>query len=126
MSNRKTIDFDKFMSERNAETFDVVVFGKTYKCKKEIPAIVPLKMARAEQADPAESIKLVFSAAASLFGSEGVENMCADGITFNEMSQLVKKAFDLINGVDDDDEELQEVTDEDSHVVRKGVKSSKK
>ena len=44
----KILDFDKFISEKKKETITVTVLGKDYPVSMEIPAIVPVMMARAE------------------------------------------------------------------------------
>lgn len=46
----RTLNFDNFITEKKAEPVFITVFGKEYKVKPEIPAIVPVMMARANEA----------------------------------------------------------------------------
>lgn len=124
----KTLDFDKFLSEKNKETLDVTVFGKVYRVPLMIPAIVPVMMARSEEnLDQNESTKMVYRAADALFGEDAVNEMCAKGMAGKDMAELVQSVFNIINGKEEDDDEAQELSDEDSHVAapRRG-KTAKK
>lgn len=118
MSN-KMLDFDLFMSERNKETIDVKVFGKTYQVAKEIPAIVPVMMARAEEdANSTLSGQMILRAADGFFGKGAVDEFCSKGMTTAELSNLVTQLFRAINGTEDD-EEAEELSDEDSRIAVK-------
>lgn len=124
----KTLDFDKFLSEKNKETLDVTVFGKVYRVPMMIPAIVPVMMARSEEnLDQNESTKMVYRAADALFGADAVNEMCAKGMAGKDMAELVQSVFNIINGKEEEDDEAQELSDEDSHVAapRRG-KTAKK
>lgn len=124
----KTLDFDKFLSEKNKETLDVTVFGKVYRVPLMIPAIVPVMMARSEEnLDQNESTKMVYRAADALFGEDAVNEMCAKGMAGKDMAELVQSVFNIINGKEEEDDEAQELSDEDSHVAapRRG-KTAKK
>lgn len=115
----KVLDFDLFMAEHTKETIDVKVFGKTYKIAKEVPAIVPVMMARAEEsADSTLSGQMVLRAADGWFGAEAVDEFCAKGMTTSELSNLVTQVFRAIRGTDDEDEDAEEYTDEDSRVAK--------
>lgn len=118
---KKVLDFDQFMAERNRETIEVKVFGKTYTVRKEIPALVPVMMARAEEStDSTLSGRMILRAADGWFGKEVVNEFCDMGMTTAELSNLVTQLFRAINGTDDDDEDaVEEYTDEDSRVVEK-------
>jgi len=111
----KVLKFDQFMKEKNREQIQVEVFGCTYYVPSQIPAIVPVMMARAENADDQQlATKMVMRAADALFGPKAVDEMCAHGIAASELAELVQQLFKMINGTDDDDDESQELTDEDS------------
>lgn len=115
----KVLDFDLFMAEHNKETIDVKVFGKTYKVAKEVPAIVPVMMARAEEsADSTLSGQMVLRAADGWFGTDAVNEFCSKGMTTSELSNLVTQIFRAIRGTDDEDEDAEEYTDEDSRVAK--------
>lgn len=123
----KTLNFDKFLSEKTNETLDVTVYGSTYKIPMKIPAIVPVMMARAEESlDESESSRMIFRAADALFGKSAVDKMCENGISGAELVDLVQRTFAVINGKEMVDEEAQELTDEDSHVAARRGKSAKK
>ena len=122
----KLIDFDQFMQEHDKRTMDVIVFGDKYTVAMEIPAIVPIMMARAEEAlSPADSARMVMRAADTMFGVEGVNQMCRKGMTAQNLASLIERLFKEINAPSDDDEEAQEVTDEDSRVQVKSKREKK-
>lgn len=120
---KRTLDFDKFMQEKQGDTIEVKLYGKTYTVKAEIPATVPILMARSEEAaDQQVQFKLVFKAADAMLGTQAVNEICDKGISTNDLAKLVKMLFDMINGVDED-EETEELTDEDS---RKAIGGKRK
>ena len=122
----KVLDFDLFMQENSRETIDVTVYGDTYKVPMEIPAIVPVLMARAEMDNDASvSMKMILTAADSMFGAENVDKMCKKGMSAKSLAQLIEKLFQIINGKDDGDDEEQEITDEDGHVQTNSNKPKK-
>ena len=117
----KTLNFDLFMQETEHRTLDVTIFGDVYTVPMEIPAIVPIMMARAEEnMNPAESTRMIMRAADAMFGTEAVNKMCRKGMTAKNIAKLVEKLFSEINGSDDD--EVQELTDEDSRVQTTSTK----
>lgn len=123
----KVLNFDKFMSEKNRETINVTVHGKEYIVPYEVPAIVPVMMARAETSkDPQLATKMVMRAADAMFGPEAVNEMCSNGLSANDLAELVQKLFQLINGGDDDEDDSEELTDEDSRKAAGASKRAKK
>ena len=123
----KVLNFDQFMSEKNKETIDVQVYGKTYKVPMEIPAIVPVMMARAESAlDSQQSTKMVMRAADAMLGAEAVDELCCKGMSASDLSSLVQQLFKKINGADEDEDEAEEVSDEDSRKQTGEGKRAKK
>ena len=124
----KVLNFDKFISEKKKETITVTVHGKDYAVPMEIPAIVPVMMARAEASlDPQQSTKMIMRAADAMFGSENVDEMCSKGLSASNLANLVQQLFKEINeGSDDEDEDIEEVTDEDSRVQTGEGKRAKK
>ena len=126
MAKSKVLDFDQFMSERAKETIDVKVYGKTYKIAKEIPALVPIMMARSEEDEDASlSGQMILRAADGWFGKEVVDEFCKNGMTTNELSNLVTQLFRAINGDSEDDDDAEEYSDEDSRVQVKNEKAKK-
>ena len=126
MAKSKVLDFDQFMAERAKETIDVKVYGKTYKIAKEIPALVPIMMARSEEDEDASlSGQMILRAADGWFGKEVVDEFCKNGMTTNELSNLVTQLFRAINGDSEDDDDAEEYSDEDSRVQVKNEKAKK-
>lgn len=124
----KVLNFDKFIAEHNKEQVEITVYGKVYKVPCEIPAIVPVMMARAEQdANAVLSSRMIIKAADSLFGTEAVNEFCDHGMTGPMLTELVKRTFDAINGkVDEDEDEAEELSDEDSRVASSAKKKAEK
>lgn len=111
---KKTINFDKFLAEKEREQIKVMFRGREYVIASEIPAFAPIMLARGEQMNQSDGTAqvVIFKAIDSIFGKEAVDQMCADGASAKELIQLMQKIFAVINGVDDDDSE--ELSDEDS------------
>lgn len=123
----KVLNFDLFMQEHEKKMIDVTVFGETYTIPMEIPAIVPVMMARAEESlDPAAATRMIMRAADAMFGAENVNKMCASGMSAKNLTTLIEKLFAEINGGGEDDEEAQELSDEDSRVQTNSGKNAKK
>lgn len=123
----KVLNFDLFMQEHEKKMIDVTVFGETYTIPMEIPAIVPVMMARAEESlDPAAATRMIMRAADTMFGAENVNRMCASGMSAKNLTTLIEKLFAEINGSGDEDEEVQELSDEDSRVQTNSGKNAKK
>ena len=112
---KKVLDFDKFLQEKNKELLTIKIYGKEYSFPAEMPAIVPVLLARAaEEVDIAQESKITVGALDMLLGKESVDELCNKGLTVPEFRELAKKIFGMINGTVSDDEEMQEMTDEDS------------
>lgn len=123
----KTLNFDKFIQEKDNEEIQVTVRGRTYKVKARIPAIIPIMMARAEVAnDNIVATRAVMKAADIMFGSKALDQMCDDGMSSKELVALIQRLFAMINGDQDADDESEELSDEDSRkVVGNGTKGKK-
>ena len=112
---KRTLNFDRFIEEKEDEPIIVTVLGREYPIAPRIPAIVPVMMARAEEnMSSAESSKLVLRAADAMYGKKAVDQMCADGLTTQDLGLLVQKTFAAINGDEDDSDGEQELSDDDS------------
>jgi len=124
----KVLNFDQFIAEKSKETITVTVFGDEYEVPMEIPAIVPVMMARAESTnDPQMASRMTFKAADAMLGVDAVNKMCSKGMSSNDMATLVQMLFEKINGKDDDDDdEVEEISDEDSRKQTGEGKRSKK
>ena len=115
----KLLDFDLFMAEHTKETLEVKVYGKIYKIVKEVPAVVPVMMARAEEsANSTLSGQMVMRAADGWFGEDAVNEFCAKGMSTSELRDLVTKVFSAVRGTDEDEDDAEEYTDEDSRVAK--------
>ena len=103
------LDFDAFLREHEAEPILVRVFGKTYPVRPEIPAIVPILMARGEGTeDPQEATRLVLRAADALFGKEALEEIAEGGLGVDALAALIAQLFDRIRGAGDGAQEVLE------------------
>lgn len=127
MEKNKILNFDLFMQEKKKKTLEVTVFGEKYLVPMEIPAIVPVMMARAEESESEnDGTKAVMLAADALFGEANVNKLCRNGISATDLASLIQKVFTMINGQDQDDEDGEELSDDDSRVVKAGNKNAKK
>ena len=123
----KVLNFDQFMSEKTKETISVTVLGNTYEVPMEVPAIVPVMMARAESAnDRVMASRMTFRAADALFGREAIDQMCSNGLSGEDLATLIQMLFEKINGGDDDEDEVEEISDEDSRKQTGEGKRAKK
>lgn len=125
----KVLEFDKFLSEAKGDTIDVKIYDKTYSIQARIPAIVPLMMARAEElADQssrnAEYTRMVFKAADAIFGKDNMTEIASKGMSVDELSLLIQKVFNMINGEDEDDES-EELSDDAGIKTVPGKKAKK-
>ena len=114
------LDFDRFLKEKQGETLKVRVFGRTYEVRKEIPAIVPILMARSEQAmgkdgeemEDGEATRLVLRAADALFGEKAMDEMAGKGLGVEDLGELVRQVFTAIQKDEEDGDACAEITDE--------------
>lgn len=123
----KVLNFDLFMQEKKKQTMDVTVFGDVYTIPMEIPAVVPVMMSRAEESDTAsDGTRAIMMAADALFGAQNVDRMCQKGLSATDLANLIQKVFLMINGQDPNENEVEELSDDDSRVAKAADKSSKK
>ena len=95
---RDMLDFDRFLSEKRGETVTVRVYGREYRVKKEIPALLPLLLARAGEGAAEEMGKALLQTGDLLFGAENVDGFCRKGMTAEELTALVEQTVTLICG----------------------------
>ena len=123
----KILNFDKFISEKKQETITVTIMGEEYSVPMEIPAIVPVMMARAESMDGQQQTRMVMLAADAMLGAENVDKLCNKVFSAANLAALVQQLFKEINeGSSDEDEDSEEVTDEDSRIQTGEGKRAKK
>lgn len=126
---KKTINFDRFMQEKNREYITVTVYGEQYQVLAEVPACVPLMMARAEEAGDASGAEVTLAmmkAATLMFGEKTIQKFEKKGMSANDMGQLVQAVFSAIGGSDEDEDEAEELDDEASKHTISGDPHAKK
>lgn len=122
----KFYNFDKFISEKDREQVTVQILGKSYSFNRQIPAILPVLMARQEGIiNRAEQTKLLMKAADVLFGSKAVDQMCADGLATDDFVVIIQKAFELVGSNEEDDSDAEELDDESGKKVVGGNPAKK-
>ena len=117
----KTLALDRFLEEAQGEYIEVRLLGESYRIRAAVPALVPLKMARAEKLPDGpqkneEITRLVFEAADALFGEEQMDRICAKGLSARDLSVLISKCFEAINGDLEGEDGGEELTDDMSRV----------
>ena len=88
---KRYFDFDAFMGERERDTVEVTVLGRTYEIDASVPASVLVRMGRTAggEMSPAEMEKARLRAADHIFGREAVDQMCQDGLGADDFVELV-------------------------------------
>lgn len=107
-------DFDAMFDEMTVEKVSFKAFGKMYSIDKAMPASIVLEMARQEKGGSISS-EFLFRAARSIFGDDILNEISANkGFTVAKLEQLIKWAFETINGGDTTDAEEEEITEDDA------------
>lgn len=95
------LDFDRFLAEKREAFLTVKVYGEEYRVKKEIPALVPVLLARCGEAgDARERGQVMLRAGDLIFGPEAIDGFCRRGMTAEELGQLIERVFEMILGED--------------------------
>jgi len=119
----KVIDFDRFLAEKKQTYITVKVYGKEYQIKDEVPALVPILLARAgESANKSLIGDAIMRAGDIMFGKDAITELCNKGMSAQEMGALIRTVFSRVSGQDidgDDMEDEQNVDDASGKVVRK-------
>ena len=125
--NNRTLNFDNFMTEKKQEPIMVTVFGKEYPVQPEIPAIVMVTLARTNDTSMTDSdaAMMIINAGDILFGKETINDFCAKGMRADQLVQLIKMVFELINGKDVDGDDVEDIGDEDGMVSSSGNRAKK-
>lgn len=112
MARKISRNFDAFISEMNRETVSFTIFGKTYEIEKRMPAVIPLELSKYDDDDGIPS-KVLFKAANNIFGKKILDELCVNPLfTTDVLAELVKWAFEAING--GGDSEPEEITEDDA------------
>lgn len=98
------LDFDRFLAEKERKMLPVRVMGKVYSVRPEIPAIVPILMARSEEMGDGDATRLVLKAADALFGKEAMDEIAGKGLSVEELAELVRQVFARIQKEDGEEE----------------------
>ena len=112
----KVLDFDRFLAEKRQETLTVRVYGQDYRIKKEIPALVPVLLARQAEEDAEEKGKVLLQAGDLMFGREAIDSFCRKGMSAEKLAELVEQVFARIL----DTEETQVLADDGTVDEKKG------
>lgn len=97
MANVK--DFDAFWAEQNQEKIPFKVFGKTEYLPPSLPAELVLGMLRMtkEHGDKDLPAAEAFELATSIFGEGKVEKWSEEGLTVDQLMDLISWAMDQYN-----------------------------
>ena len=121
--SKRILNFDNFMAEKDEEPIIVRVYGEEYKVKPEIPAIVPVMMARSnEEMSEGDASRMVLRAGDILFGEENINKFCKKGMSIENLGSLIRQVFDMINGKSIDDDDAETLSDEDGMVAQNQAK----
>ncbi len=121
--SKRILNFDNFMAEKDEEPIIVRVYGEEYKVKPEIPAIVPVMMARSnEEMSEGDASRMVLRAGDILFGEENINKFCKNGMSIENLGSLIRQVFDMINGKSVDDDDAETLSDEDGMVAQNQAK----
>ena len=111
MAKKNTKNFDAMIAEMNHETVSFTIFGKTYEIEKRMPATIPLELSLYDDEDGVPS-RVIFKAARNIFGEKILNELCKHPqFSVEVLNELVKWAFEAINGSEAD--EPDEVTEDD-------------
>ena len=121
--SKRILNFDNFMLEKDEEPIIVRVYGEEYKVRPEIPAIVPVMMARSnEEMSENDASRMVLRAGDMLFGEDNINKFCKKGMSIENLGILIRKVFDMINGKSVDDDDAETLSDEEGMVAQNQAK----
>lgn len=108
----KYLDFDRQFSEMKRETITVRLFGEDVTIPAQIPAIIPIELARYE-AKSNVPMPVLIRAANMLFGEKITEWAQRPDFTADMLGEIIVRVFGAINGTDEGDEEPEALTEDD-------------
>lgn len=130
MKRNGYLNFDQFMGEKKKETITVHAYGKDYIVKKEIPAIVPIMLARAAEDNDKVSQQTVglamLRAGDIMFGEGAINEMCHKGATADDLAKLFRMVFEMVSGQTIDGDDSDEATYDDASGKVEVEKDTKK
>lgn len=92
------LDFDRFLAEKREEYVTVTVYGRRFRVKKAVPALLPLTLARAGENGREALGKALLQAGDALFGREAMDGFCRAGMAADSLTALVEQTLALILG----------------------------
>lgn len=121
------LNFDKFMREKERDTIIVTIYGKQYEVCKEVPAIVPVLMARYEgTGDKVQQTKMMMKAADMMLGRKNVDELCTKGMSSRDFGELIQKLFVMCSDAVIEDEDAQELSDDSAMTATEAKNAGKK
>lgn len=112
-------DFDAMFSEMEYETIPFKAFGRHYSIRKAIPAALVLEMAEYED-DKDIPVQLLYKATKLIFGEEVLEYWkTKPEFTIDKLGIIIQWAFTAIKGADEEEPEIEEVTEDELLVSQK-------
>lgn len=113
-------DFDRQFAQMRRDTITLRLFGKDYVFPAVIPAFIPLEMARYEDESEVPP-KVMLRAARVMFGDDVLAEWSGHAeFSVNMLGQVIKVAFEMINGTDEGDEP-EGVTEDDGEGTHPNV-----
>ena len=104
--------FDDMLAETTNETITIRVYGKDYTIPAQMPAIIPVMMARFED-DPEAMQRLTYLAGDHLFGHEAVTEWAShDGFTKEKLETIVSEVFKMIYGAPETETPKERIEDD--------------
>ena len=90
------LDFDRFLAEVKQETLPVRVYGKVYRVRREVPAVLILTLALSDRQDGTAMAKACLQAAQTLFGDDALTEFCRNGMSAAALCHLVEQTLSSI------------------------------
>jgi hypothetical protein len=72
-----------------------------------------------------EAAMMIIRAGDVMFGKKAVNEFCEKGMRADQLVDLIRKCFDMINGKNVDGEDVEEISDEDGMTAASGNKAKK-
>ena len=120
------LDFDAFLREAEKTMMKIRVLGKEYEVKPELPALIPMKLARAQEGmSEEETVRMYLQSADAIFGKEAIDEMCEKGLTTPELAELVKQTVALIRGEKPTKNDGEVLMDDVGHVAMRKAPGKK-
>ena len=109
MLNKNIHDFDMFWKEKEKQPIEFKVFGKGEKIPPSLPAIVMLKLLRAQKEFGNKELPehIILDLSFGVFGEEKVDEWAKNGLSVDELGDMIKWAMQQYNPGKDDNGEVK-------------------